>query len=166
MESYHAICEIECPQTFAVSAASLSKFRRIIPQILCAFSLWGEAQHNWGHYRLDLKYTFVTLAIWILDVFEWLLVFCGCRCQGMYYTVISVFAAYKSSTRTPSHWRTYCMKGLTLTRCVKPPGGLSCLSSPFKKPKNFLSSNNFPSGGTSRLSGTWLGPKIAKKNKG
>ena len=64
------ICEIECPQTFGVSAASLSKFRRIIPQILCAFSLWGQAQHNWGHYRLDLKYTFVTLAIWILDVFE------------------------------------------------------------------------------------------------
>ena len=64
------ICEIECPQTFGVSAASLSKFRRIIPQILCAFSLWGQAQHNWGHYRLDLKYIFVTLAIWILDVFE------------------------------------------------------------------------------------------------
>ena len=64
------ICEIECPQTFGVSAASLSKFRRIIPQILCAFSLWGQAQHNWGHYRLDLKYAFVTLAIWILDVFE------------------------------------------------------------------------------------------------
>ena len=49
MKSSDAICEIECPQTFGVSAASLSKFRRIIPQILCAFSLWGQAQHNWGH---------------------------------------------------------------------------------------------------------------------